>query len=193
MINLHVELIRGFRQSDEFPTGVESLREDLREFESSTVEVKLSRWDENWKGRARQIDQSCSQDARIIVVAYSWGVGYGARTLAHYLDSLRPRRRIDRLFSIDGVYHSRWMPWRAVWGPLSEKIFGEPVIRLPSNVAAVDAWYQVLNWPSGHEIAVEGKGPVRRKLLGRTHENIDEAPEIHKAVYECVKLHAMGS
>lgn len=192
MISLHVELIRGFRQSDEFPTGMEQLFAALREFESAQVEVHLSSWNEGWKGRARLIDSSTSQDATIIVVAYSWGVGYGARMLAKHL---RARgRRIQRFFSIDGVYHSRWLPWRAVWGPVSEYFLGYPVIQFPDNVGQVDMWRQKLNKPSGHPIKVgEGGWVCDHGLIQRTHENIDEAPEIHDAVTRCVANYVRGS
>jgi hypothetical protein len=199
LINLHVELITGFQQDESYVTGLESLSMRLQEFASPTVEINRTKWKENRKAEVSQIDRLSSPDCQFIVAAYSWGVGCGAVQFAKELQ--KKGRYINRLFSIDGVYHNRFMPWRAMWGPITDKILGEPTIWFPSNVMMVDMWRQTMNKPCGHPIKVKhphkrGDYPVRvvdHGVLMRNHESMDEANSIHEEVYKCVKSYANAS
>jgi hypothetical protein len=198
-INLHVELITGFQQDESYVTGLESLSMRLQEFASPTVKIKLTEYDHNRVKEVKRIDRMCSPDCQFIVAAYSWGVGCGAVQFAKELQ--KRGRYINRLFSIDGVYHNKYMPWRAMWGPITDRILGEPTIWLPSNVMMVDMWRQTMNKPCGHPVKVmhptrRVEHPVRvvdHGVLMRNHESMDEANSIHEEVYKCVQSYVNAS
>jgi pimeloyl-ACP methyl ester carboxylesterase len=109
------------------------------------------------------------------IVAYSWGVGYGAMQLARLLRG--EGVRVRNLVSCDGVWHSRWMPWRAVLSPL----FGEPEIVVPANVQRVDCLMQKNTLPRGHVLRADVPELTviadHGDLAGVTHTDIDNAEQ----------------
>jgi hypothetical protein len=174
----------GYRQTPEYMSGIELLWTNVRKFAGPEVRVEISEWDKNRKSQAEFICRHCADDCEFIHVDYSWGVGYGGVWLAKELGYRG--RKVANVVSIDGVYHSDWMPWRAITGPVSNRVFGEPVIWFPDNVQHVDYWRQNIDkWynPKGHEIRVEGDTLGNKtQFMGFVHRNhsaIDESPEIH--------------
>jgi hypothetical protein len=151
---------------------------DLRaKYGDATTEVTLHPWNDNWRSFAELVVDTCTDPRELLldVVAYSWGVGYGAKTLAELL--LGEGVSIRTLLSCDGVYWSRWAKWRAIGSPL----LGEPVIRLPANVREVFFHRQRETLPSGHRITVNDPSVscYDYGYLPFPHVDIDGAPNFH--------------
>lgn len=182
---LWIDLIMGYRQTAEYVTGIEQIWTDVRRFSNEEIRVEISEWNKNRKSQVEFMCRHCADDCEFIQIDYSWGVGYGGVWLA---DELGNRgRKVANVISIDGVYHSDWMPWRAIAGPVTNRVFGEPVIWFPDNVEHVDYWRQNIDhWynPRGHEIRVVGDKENKKTSfngwLHRNHSAIDEAPEIRE-------------
>lgn len=189
---LWVDLIMGFRQTPEHVSGIEMLWTNLRQFSGDEVRIEISEWNQNRKSQAEFIARHCADDCVFIQIDYSWGVGYGGVWLANELGDRG--REVANVIAIDGVYHSDWMPWRAITGPITNRIFGEPVIWFPETVKHVDYWRQKIDkWymPRGHVIRVKDD-PTDSKVLfngfiHRNHSAIDETPAIHAHAFEMVQ------
>jgi hypothetical protein len=173
--------ISGFLQPRFGRTGMARLWKDLRlTWGSATTEITLHPWDDNWKSFAELVVDTCadSRELELDVVAYSWGVGYGARRLAEYL--LGEGIAIRTLLACDGVYWSQWAKWRAIGSPL----LGEPVIELPANVREVFMLRQRETLPSGHRILVNDPSVsvYDRGFQPFPHVDVDGCPEFHRLV-----------
>ena len=185
-ITRHVVVISGFRQeAGRATTGVDSVWWELHSRLSGPgTALWLRAWDDDHRVLAAQIDRYANNHhADIVVIAYSWGVGYGAIRLAHELRHYG--RSIRTLYSIDGVYR-HWTRIRSLfarWNPLA------PRIVLPTNIESCIYWRQVSNHPQGHEIVpslpiqavIPGLLPDG-VIEGHTHQTIDNSRVIHEAI-----------
>lgn len=116
-----------------------------------------------------------------MLVAYSWGVGFGA---VSFLRELRRRNlHVEAAIFSDGVYH--------LGGPFFHRIgcsqvsayltrpWGRPHIRIPQNISEVH-WYTQnrknfelndrMTWLRGHEL-VWDKDPAKNDQTGKTLPN----------------------
>lgn len=200
--DVHVEIIMGHFQTEAVPVGFVRLYAECMAIAHGSplmVNVNLSKWDDKRDAQVALLHQMCSEDCVFIVVGFSHGVGYGAREFTWAMNE--QGRDVHRLFSADGVYHSRLMPWRALCSP----ILGEPTIWFPPNVKRVDMWRQRQNKPCGHVIKVRpswndgvGRRVAENKIydhgyLPYVHAAMDERTEIHRAVKDCLQSFALGS
>lgn len=155
---------------------------------STSTEVTLHPWNDNWRGFAELVADTTPQSDSmkgtldLTVVAYSWGLGYGAKRLAEYL--LGEGIAINTLFACDGVYWSRWAKWRAIGSPL----LGEPIIQLPANVNEVYMMRQRETLPSGHRLIVNNPATMiyDRGYQPFPHVDVDGSPEFHRMVREII-------
>lgn len=176
-----IVVIGGFTQS-RYSTGLSGIWLALLRFvRLDRVRITCHPWNDDWSGLAAIIERELSEslhEAPVDIVAYSWGCGHGAMTLARQLKGRGIRVRV--IVSCDGVARPWLARWRAVWSPLLSRIFGEPRISVPANVDRVVFLRQRTNRPFGHEFAVEN-GTVLddRGFLGKgwTHQDADNSLE----------------
>ena len=187
-ITRHVVLITGFRQkSGRATTGLDNV---FHELHSRLAEPGTAIWQREWsddmRALAAQINRyRVNNRADVLIVAYSWGVGYGAIKLANELRHYD--LAVRALYSIDGVYR-HWTRIRSLfsrWNPLA------PKIKLPVNVETCVYWRQVSNHPQGHEIVpvlpiqyVVPGNDADGILERHTHQTIDNANVIREAIVE---------
>jgi hypothetical protein len=184
----HIVLITGFRQkSGRATTGLDNV---FHELHSRLAEPGVAIWQREWsddmRALAAQINRyRLTARADIVVIGYSWGVGYGAiqfaSELRHYDLNIRT------LYSIDGVYR-HWTRIRSLfsrWNPLA------PKIKLPVNVDCCIYWRQVSNHPQGHQIvpslpiqAVAAGNDADGVMERHTHQTIDNSSAIRQAIVE---------
>lgn len=152
-------LISGFRQTKRHETGTELVWRRLRQFSEPTHCVVYASWRDDWKALAAHI-QRCSTEQPIInIVAYSWGVGWGAVRLLNALESWG--LRVCYLASCDGVSRSPYLPAIIPLNPLS--LLSSRTIKV-GNVAVVEWCRQRETRPYGHTI-VARKGPRRMSTV----------------------------
>lgn len=200
--DIQVELIAGHWQEADQPIGWDRLKNrllGLQKVSDKIIDINLTEWDSEHRKRAARLHRSCNRDCVFIVVGFSHGVGRGAVELANGLWD--DGRYVHRLFSVDGVYWSKYFKWRAVWSP-----FVTPVIRLPDNVLRADVYRQDVSIPRGHEVVcVEPKRihnvpfvdpydpSYVKEFWPWVHSAMDEIDAIHDDIYKCVKQYAAGS
>jgi len=164
--------IGGFRQRTRTQMGLKTLwREDLRPLAGPKAFVHPPvRWCHDVKdvlGTVRDVGAK-----RLIVVAYSWGVGYGARRVVR--EALSQGLKVDLVCSCDGVWKapgSRWLTgWLSVFS-----MTRLPSIPFPKAVGRVVGVKQETSRPSGHSIR-HGDTWIFLKQLDATHNEIDEHP-----------------
>lgn len=116
---------------------------------------------------------------RVLIVAYSWGGGYGAIHLAR---ELRARGvNVETMVLSDAVYHfgGRWahkLKIAQVMAYLGSCAIFLKSIFIPRNVGKVIAFNQDCSWPMGNRIIRESTGEevTRQYVDGVTHSNMDE-------------------
>lgn len=183
-ITKRVIVIGGFLQC-RWSSGITEIQRaiDSENHLNEHVAVTSHDWDERWPLFVDHIVRTGPFPLKhldIRIIAYSWGVGYGAVTLARLLQARGISVR--RLASCDGVYYSRWARWRALCSP----VLGIPRIVLPANIKRVDYLRQESNWPRGHFFTTtNGTELVDRGVLkGRTHQDCDNSPEFFDLAME---------
>ena len=163
------EIIGGFLQNQGTLTGMIKLWADIHAkcCKPGHTNANFSPWNSNWKHRAEHISRFSAEEPIILVYAYSWGAGWGARQLAKELD--KRGLEIRMMILSDPVYrHPYWLGnWRAFW-PYS-------VIKFPPNVNEISYYIQRIDWPRGHK--VEGNKVHNPVEVSRGHRWMDEAPE----------------
>lgn len=145
-----VYVVPGFLQTAGSRSGLIDLWGDLhREHAAPDCRVELRPWATDWGSEAELVHRTSEPDARIVVVAFSWGAGFG---FVQFAKALRRRgRRIKGAALIDPVYRHwyRLGNWRA--------FFPRIPIRIPSNVDRVRWWRQQQSEPRGHNLAAASK------------------------------------
>lgn len=151
--------VMGYQQSTSELTGIEKVWRELRRWsESTTVVSRPCAWDDDWPALAALIARNSAADPVIRIVAYSWGCGFGAMTLARELQKLN--LAVDVMVLADPVYRNpsvpRWLNVRA----LLNKAWA-PSITVPSNVREVHWTRQYNNKPQGHDLQAEDARATR--------------------------------
>jgi hypothetical protein len=183
--------------------GIPALWHRLWErFHGRDVCVQMYPWNTNWSDVAEMIFRACDAGrVRIMVVAYSWGVGYGALRLLREL-AYRGVRVAAAVFS-DAVFH--------LWGRLAHLLgvsqvsayltrpWGRPQIALPGNEQELPEthwfvqdrknfrWSDRNTWLRGHEIVWEATGepvPGGIPIYHTTHRYMDECIQFQARTIE---------
>lgn len=179
--------------------GIPALAHGLQIQHGSHARVEFHTWNSDWSGIAEWIFRT-SQNGKpptIMLVAYSWGVGFGA---TRFIRELRHRKlRVNCAVFADGVYH--------FGGPLFHKcgvsqlaayttrLGNRKTVKLEDNIDEVH-WFrqddmsilQPKTWLRGHQLVYRKTGvPLPNEVLlsDVTHSYIDEAPEFKRKVMEC--------
>lgn len=186
--------ILGFRQKSKRITGIERLWRELRGF--STPErcvYKPLLWDSDWKGEAALLQRNLAPDPLVIVIAYSWGAGWGCMKLAEALGDLKDEKGRPAPINVwtavlaDPVYRRPWVPAFIPFNPTSMSRF--PRISVPANVRYVYWTRQRKNRPCGHTLYESGDNTWIWDCveLDLPHEHMDDAPEFHAMALDAVR------
>lgn len=171
--------------------------------------VLLREWDSDAAATARLIAQR--NPRYIIVVAYSYGAGFGLPQLASQLAKLPEPRRIHYSYLVDPVPRWRFAPAKL----LSLTRIGD--YQLPESVDNADYWRQLNDAPYGRAVVAHPDAPhqriacrsvygsaanlrrhakrnerdhaVLRPSMG--HSDIDDSPSIRAAILQSID-HAIG-
>ena len=188
----HFVFISGFRQVKGRPqTGVDRITEAMHARLAGPGNWFYEKqWDDDFQATAEQIAMrsiNVVAAPKVVIVAYSWGVGNGAVRLSKALQSLGID--VNCLFSIDGVYRSPWplMKWRSM---LRRSRLLAPQICIPGNVDHLIYWRQERSIPQGHSFLIEDPGQtliipgIGNNGLCRNddHLSIDNNPEIREEI-----------
>lgn len=166
-LDTFILFISGFRRKEGGNRGMARLYDEIREYRrevgASNVRVEFERWNCNWEDKANYIGRllfpkSSGDKKQVIIVSYSYGTGWGARTLCEHLYQDYTWIEVPLLISCDGVYRgfSGLLKPLNVYslyrnGPLA------PEIKLTPNVQNVVYFLRNRNhWfskePAGHKI-----------------------------------------
>jgi len=189
VIRIH-QVISGFTQTEERPTGMFVLAETLHSlgFNNTISRVRLDRWNADWPAVAEHLwllGRQHQAQVMVNVYAYSWGVGWGAVQLARELK----KRDIDvqELVAADGVYRHRWLRLPAM---ISRDSLLAPAIRIPCNVHTVTPFHQTMNRPQGHHLKGDRdfSGVIHEsREISATHQYIDDHPSFHLAAIHAAR------
>ena len=115
-------------------------------------EIVLRTWNHDWEYACRRWHQELVDDALIIVVAHSWGAGWGWRRFCKYM--ARAGRRVQQSHLMDPVKHysifgSSWNPSNLValtrWGEM----------KAPPNTEEVYLHRQLNQTPYGRHVRAD--------------------------------------
>lgn len=193
---LLLDVIGGFKQSEEHANGCVELREkllsNLDDFSALSVRVRFHEWNERFRTVARnahllRLRYPKPEPFGIVVFAFSWGVGNG---LVQYAKALsRFGLKIQCAVLCDGIYR-HWYPggnWRAVVGGYR--------ITLPPNVLTYYGFHQEISRPMGVKPVGEATCLGWEKL-DYEHVEMDDSPEWHdrciRTALEEVKSYVAG-
>lgn len=194
-------VIPGFLQSHGSPqAGLVPLWRQLHWLRCrKTTRVELCLWNDNWPARAECVWRSSRLDGsriqpEIIVIAYSWGAGWGLlgrgrwrnHGLARCLDEYG--LSVTHAVLSDPVYRSRWLAFR--WLALCY-----PTIRVPENVMRITWFRQDRDWPRGHNLVAEGRDTIIETPVWMRvgHSKADEAPGFHRAALDAAGIDVNGA
>lgn len=167
------------------------------------AQVELDEWNSDWNVQAEWIYRlGIGGTPKVMIVAYSWGAGFGFTRLAQALADRGVE--IEHAILSDPVYHwgDRWMhgfripftnsylglaqlkayyPYSRCTRQLSEigLLPPRPKIKVPPNVKHVDYFIQKNSPLCGHELIATDESTViqRYDVKFRTHTNMDDCPE----------------
>ena len=197
-----IVLIPGYLQTlGAHHQGVPALWHELWDkFKDRGVCVIQHPWNTDWGDVAETIFRSGmnGQPPRIMLVAYSWGVGYGACNL---LRELRYRDlRVEAAVFSDGVYHlGGALAHRCGVAQVSAYLtrpWGRPAVAIPDNIVEPHWFVQDrsnfqlrdrMTWLRGHELVWESSGdrlPNGRTVVGTVHRFMDEYPRFKEVVID---------
>lgn len=164
--------IGGFRQRMRTQMGLGTQwREDLRPFAGPGVFVHSPvEWHHDPRdilGTLRVVGAKS-----LIVVCYSWGVGYGAVRLVK--EAIKQGFTVELVCSCDGVW--RFPKMYVGWLLAVFSMTRLACIKFPAEVRRVVGVHQKNTRPAGHRI-LHGDEDVQLVRLDSTHLQIDEHPE----------------
>lgn len=119
----------------------------------------------------------------VIIVAYSWGCGYGATRLAEA--AVHRGKTVALVTSCDGVWRNtaaRVFGW--MFAPFALTTL--PKIKFPKEVRRIVGVRQSSVIPAGHKI-MKGDDEVKVEWLNTTHNAIDEHPEWRRISREAIE------
>lgn len=167
--------ISGYLQDEGDAQGIPELHNKVHSlYEDSTTWTVFCKWNEDWRAKAEWIRRLSADNVRVIVFAYSWGVGHGLVQLAKELR--RHRIYIQTAVCSDGVRYSRFPVLRNLLAYLPFISWSKIVI--PNNVREVWWFIQRNTWLRGHDIVAEGRQTIHPLELddnSGTHQNMDES------------------
>jgi pimeloyl-ACP methyl ester carboxylesterase len=180
---------QGFTESDARPTGTEDLYFSvIRQFAGPYVTTyQPRRWNSDSTALAHQLVRQRIHD--VIVVAYSWGAGYGAMKFAEV--GRQFGIRIPLALLCDPVYRPTWMPGWLPANPLNiYSLDRRSKINLPTAIRRVAGVRQDLTIPNGHEVVATDRAQIVQPLkkLPYSHTAIDECPEWYALVKSELEL-----
>ncbi len=183
--------ISGFSQHPNQRTGMSELalkmHEGIGKAPGCWVHPVLV-WNADWESLARSMQvNSCHDDTKIFIVAYSWGAGWGAVQLSQKLR--RIGMEVDALFLADPVFRSRFwlMSWRSRFIKNSLFRFLTPKITIPSNVKRVEWTRQFNNFPQAHDLVAASPSTVIPPAIieqDKVHNMMDESETFHNLAIE---------
>lgn len=184
--------ISGFSQHPNQRTGMSELALKMHEGigkEPGCWVHPVLVWNADWESLARSIQVNSCRDAKIFIVAYSWGAGWGSVQLARCLRKIG--MEVEAMFLCDPVYRSRFwcMTWRSRLTKNSLLSWLVPVVKIPSNVKLVDWTRQFEDWPQGHDLVEASPSTVIPPAIieqGVIHNQMDESETFHNLVLEGV-------
>lgn len=162
--------------------------------QTGLARVEFDEWYSDWDAQAewvRRLSFGCVAP-KLLVIAYSWGVGFGA---LRFCRALRDRGlEVEHLITSDGVWHlggplchkfklSQVMAFYPFF-PCFDKALRRMKLHVPDNVKGID-WYIQNNARCcerlrGHEMVWQDSGetcPNRHPVRYRIHNAMDECPE----------------
>ena len=171
MFSKFVYVATGFLQNSGTRTRLIQLWSDLyTEYGGNGHLIKLLPWSADWKAEAELYNRTSTPDAKIVMLAYSWGAGKG---FVEFGNALHKRgRKLDVACLIDPVYrHKYWLGnWRAF-------VPGIPIL-IPESVGVVHHWYQQQSWPRGHKLIASSQDTKidSRDVVKADHGHMDDHP-----------------
>lgn len=183
-INNVYQVIGGYNQSEGADTGMHKLWRCLGRLRSPDTVVSFREWNSPWDKVANNI-VICTgtKPQKIVVIAYSWGAGYGFIKFAKEL-ALRGAK-IKAAILCDPIYRGgNFLLWGLAYVP-------RVPITIPWNVENVYGLRQKMTKLSGHSIIAEDDNltkihPFIERRRGHTY--MDEDPEFHKMVFDLVGI-----
>lgn len=184
-MNTAIITFNGFRETPRQQTGTERMWQKLRGFASAGVfvhpPVKWTHDPDEIVGLLRR-----QGIERVVIVAYSWGAGYGAMRLAKACGEVGIR--LPLMLLCDPVYRANWMPTWVGTLPLAIRSImpATAKIKIPRNVRRVAGVRQTISIPQAHGLKEDGDFTVIEPLqiLNYGHTAIDDAPEWHQLVID---------
>lgn len=177
-----VILISGFTQNIGRPTGFDKLWLKLRQVvRPEVVLTPPLEWNTKWPRVVDFICRTSVERPELIVIAYSWGAGYGAIKLAKEFKKRGDNYQIGHSVLCDPIYYSWLRPWRALMA--NQKII------LPRNINC-----RGLTWlrqregkPMGADLISEnGQHVPPAVILHCRHEYADDSSTFHGLAVEKV-------
>lgn len=177
-----IHTIGGFTETPGQETGMHGVYrqvvlpyEDRRDI---TVDA-IRQWKADWKDIAAAAKIDGISEA--VIIAYSWGAGWGAQRLAEFLS--RHNIPVSLMILCDPVYRPTWLPSCGFANLLGFRalIPNSARIKIPENVINVAGVRQNKNRPSGHPLLFRGK-KLLLPLVNSKHTAIDSSPEWSECV-----------
>lgn len=179
-VNRWMVLISGYLQlRGEETQGIPALRHKLQDlYANRTTIVEGDTWDSNFPDIAENIfrmSQNC-EPPTVMIVAYSWGAGYGFVQLAK---ELRLRGlRVNAAVLSDAVYHLGGR-WCHKLGISQVAAYCKNKIVVPGNVDQLYWFRQHNSRLRGHTLVSESTGEMLdhcQVIEGTEHKYMDECP-----------------
>ena len=163
----------GFREKRGKHTGTKSNAYAVRDiYQSNDCAVIYCEYDDDPKGRARDVASQWKMGDTITVEGYSWGCGYWIRKFLWELQKRQPMARVQHLTLVDPVVYTRLfcLRWFAVsdWG----------TIKLPHNVVTCQVFYQREDEPNASALTFANGLNAAYSELEYKHTQIDNASEV---------------
>lgn len=173
MIKNWICCISGFLQSKGQDNGTFKLWKKLGVYRSPNTAVSLHEWNSDFSEIAAIIEKSGVQN--VLIFAYSWGAGNGAKRLS--VELLKKGINVKNMVLSDPVYRSPlWIfSWQALLNIRS--------ITYPRNVWNIDYFVQQNIPPKGHTVKIEDK-TIEPVILNSTHLLMDDHEEYHNKCLE---------
>ncbi len=183
-------VISGYSQTEGGRHGCELLALGLRRHSDPQTFVGLRAWNDDFEALASHIEFASAVSSggrggrpRIVVYAYSWGVGNGAVSLAWALQ--KRRIAIDELIACDPVYRSTFADPVPLLGHLARGIgvLRKGDITLPPNIIRARSLIQANNTPAGCRLVKHPHGStviepaIDLTWRGYRHNDMDESRE----------------
>jgi len=177
--------IGGFTETVDESTGMQwAYQAHIRRYDNhEDIDVEPVRpWKSKWKRIAKRAALDGVDD--VVIVAYSWGAGWGAQVLAEEL--LRLGVRVPLVVLCDPVYRPKWLP---TW--MSANVFGFraltpnlTAIKVPYGVGRVVGVRQNTKWQmlKGHKLSHRGQKFHLPLVRGAKHSDIDSSPQWFRLV-----------